>query len=45
MVLTSVTQLTGAFVSAVAALPLLEEIRPVLDTPPEAGSGSTPRAS
>ncbi|EGG48049.1 NHLP bacteriocin export ABC transporter permease/ATPase subunit [Streptomyces griseoaurantiacus] len=42
MVLTSVTQLTGAFVSAVAALPLLEEIRPVLDTPPEAGSGSTP---
>jgi ATP-binding cassette subfamily C protein len=42
MVLTSVTQLTGAFVSAVAALPLLEEIRPVLDTPTEAGSGSTP---
>ncbi|MDQ0809291.1 NHLM bacteriocin system ABC transporter ATP-binding protein [Streptomyces sp. B3I7] len=42
MVLTSVTQLTGAFVSAVAALPLLEEIRPVLDTPPEVRSGSTP---
>ncbi|MGW3354575.1 NHLP bacteriocin export ABC transporter permease/ATPase subunit [Streptomyces bungoensis] len=41
MVLTSVTQLTGAFVSAVAALPLFEEIRPVLDATPEVRSGST----
>ncbi|MFG3102010.1 NHLP bacteriocin export ABC transporter permease/ATPase subunit [Streptomyces sp. NPDC048182] len=41
MLLTSVTQLTGAFVSAVAALPLLEEIRPVLDAAPEADSAST----
>src|SRR5690606_17694278 len=31
MVLTSVSQLTGAFVSGVAALPLLEQIEPVLD--------------
>ncbi|MEV5438356.1 NHLP bacteriocin export ABC transporter permease/ATPase subunit [Streptomyces sp. NPDC052682] len=41
MVLTSVTQITGAFVSAVAALPLFEEIRPVLDATPEVRSGST----
>ncbi|MFK4144691.1 NHLP bacteriocin export ABC transporter permease/ATPase subunit [Streptomyces sp. NPDC004065] len=41
MLLTSVTQLTGAFVSAVAALPLFEEIRPVLDAAPEVRSGST----
>ncbi|GAA2783459.1 NHLP bacteriocin export ABC transporter permease/ATPase subunit [Streptomyces rameus] len=41
MVLTSVTQLTGAFVSAVAALPLFEEIRPVLDATPEVRTGST----
>ncbi|MFB7455426.1 NHLP bacteriocin export ABC transporter permease/ATPase subunit [Streptomyces sp. NPDC056188] len=41
MLLTSVTQLTGAFVSAVAALPLLEEIRPVLDAPPEVRTAST----
>ncbi|MYS15563.1 NHLP bacteriocin export ABC transporter permease/ATPase subunit, partial [Streptomyces sp. SID4982] len=41
MVLTSVTQLTGAFVSAVAALPLFEEIRPVLDATPEVRAGST----
>ncbi|MFB7599204.1 NHLP bacteriocin export ABC transporter permease/ATPase subunit [Streptomyces sp. NPDC056160] len=38
MLLTSVTQLTGAFVSSVAALPLFEEIRPVLDAVP---AGST----
>ncbi|MBQ0826284.1 NHLP bacteriocin export ABC transporter permease/ATPase subunit [Streptomyces tagetis] len=42
MLLTSVTQVTGAFVSAVAALPLLEEIRPVLDATPEVRAGSTP---
>lgn len=41
MLLTSVTQLTGAFVSAVAALPLFEEIRPVLDAAPEVRAAST----
>ncbi|MGW2824562.1 NHLP bacteriocin export ABC transporter permease/ATPase subunit [Streptomyces sp. NPDC001443] len=41
MLLTSVTQLTGAFVTAVAALPLFEEIRPVLDAAPEAPSTGT----
>jgi ATP-binding cassette subfamily C protein len=41
MVLTSVTQLTGAFVSAVAALPLFEEIKPVLDATPEVRTAST----
>ncbi|MEU6669022.1 NHLP bacteriocin export ABC transporter permease/ATPase subunit [Streptomyces sp. NPDC046727] len=41
MVLTSVTQLTGAFVSAVAALPLFEEIKPVLEATPEVRTGST----
>ncbi|KPI22195.1 NHPM bacteriocin system ABC transporter, ATP-binding protein [Actinobacteria bacterium OK074] len=41
MVLTSVTQLTGSLVSAVAALPMFEEIRPVLEAAPEVRSGST----
>ncbi|MFF9331892.1 MULTISPECIES: NHLP bacteriocin export ABC transporter permease/ATPase subunit [Streptomyces] len=41
MVLTSVTQLTGSFVSAVAALPLFEQIRPVLDATPEVRVAST----
>ncbi|MEV5017822.1 NHLP bacteriocin export ABC transporter permease/ATPase subunit [Streptomyces sp. NPDC053780] len=41
MLLTSVTQLTGSFVSAVAALPLFEEIRPVLDATPEVRTAST----
>ncbi|MEU3841337.1 NHLP bacteriocin export ABC transporter permease/ATPase subunit [Streptomyces sp. NPDC028635] len=41
MLLTSVTQLTGAFVSAVAALPLFEEIRPVLEAAPEVPAAST----
>ncbi|MFJ4280339.1 NHLP bacteriocin export ABC transporter permease/ATPase subunit [Streptomyces massasporeus] len=41
MVLTSVTQLTGSFVSAVAALPLFEEIKPVLDATPEVRTAST----
>ncbi|MFJ3037088.1 NHLP bacteriocin export ABC transporter permease/ATPase subunit [Streptomyces tendae] len=41
MLLTSVTQLTGAFVSGVAALPLFEEIRPVLDATPEVRTSST----
>ncbi|OIK04140.1 NHLP bacteriocin export ABC transporter permease/ATPase subunit [Streptomyces monashensis] len=41
MVLTSVTQLTGSFVSAVAALPLFEEIKPVFEATPEVRSAST----
>ncbi|MDN3026780.1 NHLP bacteriocin export ABC transporter permease/ATPase subunit [Streptomyces sp. S.PB5] len=41
MVLTSVTQLTGSFVSAVGALPLFEEIRPVLDATPEVRTANT----
>ncbi|GAP45378.1 NHLP bacteriocin export ABC transporter permease/ATPase subunit [Streptomyces azureus] len=41
MVLTSVTQLTGAFVSALAALPMFEEIKPVLDATPEVRTAST----
>ncbi|MEU1511619.1 NHLP bacteriocin export ABC transporter permease/ATPase subunit [Streptomyces sp. NPDC005811] len=41
MLLTSVTALTGAFVSAVAALPLFEEIRPVLEATPEVRTAST----
>ena len=41
MLLTSVTQLTGAFVSAVAALPLFEEIKPVLEATPEVRAAST----
>ncbi|MFJ2813495.1 NHLP bacteriocin export ABC transporter permease/ATPase subunit [Streptomyces sp. NPDC087294] len=41
MLLTSVTQLTGAFVSAVAALPLFEEIKPVLEASPEVRAAST----
>jgi NHLM bacteriocin system ABC transporter ATP-binding protein len=41
MVLTSVTQLTGSFVSVVAALPLFEEIKPVLDATPEVRTAST----
>ncbi|MEU1598770.1 NHLP bacteriocin export ABC transporter permease/ATPase subunit [Streptomyces sp. NPDC005708] len=41
MLLTSVTQLTGAFVSGAAALPLFEEIKPVLDATPEVRTAST----
>ncbi|MET7441651.1 ATP-binding cassette domain-containing protein, partial [Streptomyces sp. NPDC005568] len=41
MLLTSVTQLTSAFVSAAAALPMFEEIRPVLDATPEVRTAST----
>ncbi|MFF7356837.1 NHLP bacteriocin export ABC transporter permease/ATPase subunit [Streptomyces filipinensis] len=41
MVLTSVTQLTGSFVSAVAALPLFEEIKPVFEATPEVRTSST----
>ncbi|MBT3155997.1 NHLP bacteriocin export ABC transporter permease/ATPase subunit [Streptomyces sp. CHA1] len=43
MMLTSVTQLTGALVSAVAVLPLYEQVRPVLDAEPEVrASASAP---
>ncbi|MGW0821414.1 NHLP bacteriocin export ABC transporter permease/ATPase subunit [Streptomyces sp. NPDC002845] len=41
MLLTSVTQLTGAFVSAVSALPLFEQIKPVLEGTPEVRTAST----
>ncbi|MFD7517305.1 NHLP bacteriocin export ABC transporter permease/ATPase subunit [Streptomyces niveus] len=43
MLLTSVTQLTGALVSVAAALPMFEQIRPVLDEAPEVGdTGAQP---
>lgn len=41
MLLTSVTQLTGAFLSAAAALPMFEQIKPVLDEAPEVCGGGT----
>ncbi|MFE6287108.1 NHLP bacteriocin export ABC transporter permease/ATPase subunit [Streptomyces sp. NPDC057877] len=41
MLLTAVTQVTGAFVSAVAALPLYEQIKPVLRAAPEVRASST----
>lgn len=41
MLLTAVTQLTGSFVSVVSALPLFEEIKPVLDATPEVRTAST----
>ncbi|HZF91714.1 NHLP bacteriocin export ABC transporter permease/ATPase subunit [Streptomyces sp.] len=41
MLLSSVTQLTGAFVSLVAALPLYEQIKPVLRELPEVRTAST----
>jgi NHLM bacteriocin system ABC transporter ATP-binding protein len=41
MLLTSVTQLTGALVSAVAALPMYEHIKPVLEEAPEVRVAST----
>ncbi|MDQ1050579.1 NHLP bacteriocin export ABC transporter permease/ATPase subunit [Streptomyces sp. V4I2] len=41
MLLTAVTQLTGSFVSAVSALPLFEEIKPVLEAAPEVRTAST----
>ncbi|GAB7035156.1 NHLP bacteriocin export ABC transporter permease/ATPase subunit [Streptomyces sp. NPDC021749] len=45
MLLTSVTQITGAFVSAAAALPMFEQIRPVLDEAPEVrGASAQPGA-
>ncbi|MGW0392189.1 NHLP bacteriocin export ABC transporter permease/ATPase subunit [Streptomyces sp. NPDC003042] len=41
MLLSSVTQLTGALISAAAVLPMFEQIKPVLREMPEAGSSST----
>ncbi|WP_255950716.1 NHLP bacteriocin export ABC transporter permease/ATPase subunit [Streptomyces odontomachi] len=41
MMLTATTQLTGALVSVVAALPMFEEIKPVLDERPEVGRANT----
>lgn len=41
MLLASVTQLTGAFVSAAAALPMFEQIKPLLDAAPEVRGAST----
>lgn len=43
MLLTSVTQLTGALVSVAAVLPMFEQIKPVLDEAPEVGdTGAQP---
>ncbi|CAM5409507.1 NHLP bacteriocin export ABC transporter permease/ATPase subunit OS=Streptomyces alboniger OX=132473 GN=CP975_28985 PE=4 SV=1 [Streptomyces alboniger] len=41
MLLTSVTQLTGALISAAAVLPMFEQIKPVLDEAPEVRGAST----
>jgi NHLM bacteriocin system ABC transporter ATP-binding protein len=41
MLLTSVTQLTGALVSVAAVLPMYEQVKPVLDERPEVRGGST----
>ncbi|MFG3497388.1 NHLP bacteriocin export ABC transporter permease/ATPase subunit [Streptomyces sp. NPDC047928] len=41
MLLTSVTQLTGALVSAAAALPMYEQLKPVLEELPEVRGGGT----
>ncbi|MEU6002609.1 NHLP bacteriocin export ABC transporter permease/ATPase subunit [Streptomyces sp. NPDC047197] len=40
MLLTSVTQLTGALLSAAAVLPMFEQIKPVLDEAPEVRGAS-----
>ncbi|MFC8077864.1 NHLP bacteriocin export ABC transporter permease/ATPase subunit [Streptomyces sp. NPDC057307] len=43
MLLTSVTQLTGALVSVAAVLPMFEQLKPVLDEAPEVGdTGAQP---
>ncbi|MBO0512701.1 NHLP bacteriocin export ABC transporter permease/ATPase subunit [Streptomyces beijiangensis] len=41
MLLTSVTQLTGALLSAAAVLPMFEQIKPVLDATPEVPNTAT----
>ncbi|MFF7674106.1 NHLP bacteriocin export ABC transporter permease/ATPase subunit [Actinacidiphila glaucinigra] len=40
MLLTSVTQLTGALLSAAAVLPMYEQVKPILDEAPEVRGGS-----
>ncbi|MBY8876383.1 NHLP bacteriocin export ABC transporter permease/ATPase subunit [Streptomyces sp. PLK6-54] len=40
MMLTSATQLTGALVSAVSVLPMVEQLRPVLEAAPEVPAAS-----
>ncbi|MEU1905875.1 NHLP bacteriocin export ABC transporter permease/ATPase subunit [Streptomyces hygroscopicus] len=40
MLLTSLTQLTGALVSVAAVLPLFEQVKPILEEPPEVRGGS-----
>ncbi|NEB75588.1 NHLP bacteriocin export ABC transporter permease/ATPase subunit [Streptomyces sp. SID14478] len=42
MLLSSVTQLTGALISAAAVLPMYEQIKPVLDAEPEVRVAATP---
>lgn len=42
MMLSSVTQLTGALLSAAAVLPMFEQIRPILQATPEVGHASAP---
>ncbi|MFF4281302.1 NHLP bacteriocin export ABC transporter permease/ATPase subunit [Streptomyces kronopolitis] len=45
MLLTSVTQITGAFVQTAAALPMFEQVKPVLDEKPEVrGASAQPGA-
>ncbi|MFG2876414.1 NHLP bacteriocin export ABC transporter permease/ATPase subunit [Streptomyces sp. NPDC048337] len=41
MLLSSVTQLTGALISAASVLPMFEQIKPLLRESPEAGRSST----
>ncbi|WP_306316537.1 MULTISPECIES: NHLP bacteriocin export ABC transporter permease/ATPase subunit [unclassified Streptomyces] len=41
MLLTAVTQLTGALISAAAVLPMFEQIKPVLDEKPEVREAAT----
>ncbi|GDY50680.1 NHLP family bacteriocin export ABC transporter permease/ATPase subunit [Streptomyces violaceusniger] len=40
MLLTSLTQLTNSLVSVVAVLPMFEQVKPILDEPPEVRGGS-----
>ncbi|MGW0734028.1 NHLP bacteriocin export ABC transporter permease/ATPase subunit [Streptomyces sp. NPDC002851] len=42
MLLTSITQLTGALLSAAEVLPMFEQLKPVLDEAPEVQVASTP---
>ncbi|WP_412079212.1 NHLP bacteriocin export ABC transporter permease/ATPase subunit [Streptomyces xanthophaeus] len=41
MLLSSVTQLTGALISAAAVLPMFEQVKPILRETPEVGRSST----